>query len=68
MRVGLVCPYDLRSHGGVQAQVLGLARWLTESGHEAYVLAPGTLSDARLAEAELASDRVMSTGGSLAVP
>jgi len=68
MRVGLVCPYDLRSHGGVQAQVLGLARWLTEAGHEAYVLAPGTLSDARLAEAELAADRVMSTGGSVAVP
>jgi phosphatidylinositol alpha-mannosyltransferase len=68
MRVGLVCPYDLRSHGGVQAQVLGLARWLTEAGHEAYVLAPGTLSDARLAEAELAADRVRSTGGSVAVP
>jgi phosphatidylinositol alpha-mannosyltransferase len=68
MRIGLVCPYDLRSHGGVQAQVLGLARWLTEAGHEAYVLAPGTLSDARLAEAELATDRVMSTGGSVAVP
>ena len=68
MRIGLVCPYDLRSHGGVQAQVLGLARWLAEAGHEAYVLAPGTLSDARLAEAELAADRVMSTGGSVAVP
>ena len=68
MRVGLVCPYDLRSHGGVQAQVLGLARWLSEAGHEAYVLAPGTLSDARLAEAELRADRVMSTGGSVAVP
>jgi len=68
MRIGLVCPYDLRSHGGVQAQVLGLARWLTEAGHQAYVLAPGTLSDARLAEAELAAERVVSTGGSVAVP
>ena len=68
MRIGLVCPYDLRSHGGVQAQVLGLARWLSEAGHEAYVLAPGTLSDARLAEAELRADRVRSTGGSVAVP
>ncbi len=68
MRIGLVCPYDLRSHGGVQAQVLGLARWLSEAGHEAYVLAPGSLSDARLAEAELRADRVRSTGGSVAVP
>jgi phosphatidyl-myo-inositol alpha-mannosyltransferase len=68
MRVGLVCPYDLRAHGGVQAQVLGLARWLTEAGHEAYVLAPGTLTDARLAEAGLIPDRVASTGGSVAVP
>ncbi|HET7724969.1 MAG TPA: glycosyltransferase family 4 protein [Propionibacteriaceae bacterium] len=68
MRVGLVCPYDLRAHGGVQAQVLGLARWLTESGHEAYVLAPGTLTDERLAESGLPAARVASTGGSVAVP
>ena len=68
MRIGLVCPYDLRSHGGVQAQVLGLARWLASAGHETYVLAPGTLSDARLAEADLDRDRLTSTGGSVAVP
>ena len=68
MRVGLVCPYDLRAHGGVQAQVLGLARWLTENGHEAYVLAPGTLSNDRLAEAGLPAARIASTGGSVAVP
>lgn len=67
MRVGLVCPYDLRSHGGVQAHVLGLARWLTESGHEVYVLAPGSLNGTRIAETELAAERVVSTGGSVAV-
>ncbi|MHB1008512.1 MAG: glycosyltransferase family 4 protein [Propionibacteriaceae bacterium] len=68
MRVGLVCPYDLRAHGGVQAQVLGLARWLTENGHEAYVLAPGTLTAERLAEAQLPAARIATTGGSFAVP
>ncbi len=68
MRVGLVCPYDLRAHGGVQAQVLGLARWLTQAGHEAYVLAPGVLSEDRLTEAGITADRISSTGGSVAVP
>lgn len=40
MRVGLVCPYSLTVPGGVQAQVLGLARSLRALGHEARVLAP----------------------------
>jgi phosphatidylinositol alpha-mannosyltransferase len=40
MRVGLVCPYSLTVPGGVQAQVLGLARVLRRLGHEARVLAP----------------------------
>ena len=40
MRIGLVCPYSLTMPGGVQAQVLGLARVLRERGHEARVLAP----------------------------
>lgn len=40
MRVGLVCPYSLTVPGGVQAQVLGLARALRALGHEARVLAP----------------------------
>jgi phosphatidyl-myo-inositol alpha-mannosyltransferase len=40
MRVGLVCPYSLTLPGGVQAQVLGLARVLRRLGHEARVLAP----------------------------
>lgn len=68
MRVGLVCPYDLRSHGGVQAHVLGLARWLTAAGHETYVLAPGTLDDTRWSEVGLRPEQVASTGGSVAVP
>ena len=40
MRVGLVCPYSLTLPGGVQAQVLGLARVLRARGIEARVLGP----------------------------
>lgn len=40
MRVGLICPYSLSVNGGVQAQVLGLARTLRVQGVEARVLAP----------------------------
>ncbi len=40
MRVGMVCPYSLTVPGGVQAQVLGLARELRRHGHEARVLGP----------------------------
>jgi phosphatidylinositol alpha-mannosyltransferase len=36
----MVCPYSLSIPGGVQAQVLGLARQLRRSGHEVRVLAP----------------------------
>ena len=40
MRVGLVCPYSLSLPGGVQEQVLGLARTLRTLGHQARVLGP----------------------------
>lgn len=40
MRVGLVCPYSLSFPGGVQGQVLALARSLRRRGIEARVLAP----------------------------
>ena len=40
MRVGLVCPYSLSVSGGVQGQVLGLARSLRSMGHSVRVLAP----------------------------
>lgn len=40
MRIGLVCPYSLTFPGGVQGQVLGLARSLRALGHDARVLAP----------------------------
>ena len=40
MRVGLICPYSLTIPGGVQGQVLGLARSLRTLGHEVRVLGP----------------------------
>src|SRR5690606_21355376 len=40
MRIGMVCPYSLSVPGGVQAQVLGLARELRRHGHEVRVLGP----------------------------
>jgi phosphatidylinositol alpha-mannosyltransferase len=40
VRIGLVSPYSLTLPGGVQGQVLGLARALRAKGHEARVLGP----------------------------
>lgn len=40
LRVGMVCPYSLSVPGGVQMQVLGLARQLRRDGHEVRVLGP----------------------------
>lgn len=40
LRIGMVCPYSLTIPGGVQAQVLGLARSLRAKGHEVRVLGP----------------------------
>lgn len=40
LRIGIVCPYSLTYPGGVQTQVLGLARLLRQMGHKVRVLAP----------------------------
>ena len=40
LRVGMVCPYSMSIPGGVQAQVLGLARTMRRKGVEVRVLAP----------------------------
>ncbi len=40
LRIGMVSPYSLTIPGGVQQQVLGLARSLREKGHEVRVLGP----------------------------
>lgn len=53
MRVALVCPYSLTRPGGVQGQVLGLARALDTAGHDVLVVAP---DDARPPGLERAPD------------
>ena len=40
LRVGMVCPYSLTVPGGVQQQVMGLARAMRAKGHEVRVLGP----------------------------
>ncbi len=40
MRIGIICPYSLTIPGGVQMQVLGLARALRQRGEKVRVLAP----------------------------
>ncbi len=40
MRIGIISPYSLTVPGGVQGQVLGLARALRSRGHEAVALGP----------------------------
>ncbi|HBX79468.1 MAG TPA: glycosyltransferase family 1 protein, partial [Acidimicrobiaceae bacterium] len=40
MRIAMVCPYSLSIPGGVQGQVLGLAKALRERGHFVQVVAP----------------------------
>ena len=40
MRIGLICPYSLTMPGGVQSQVLALARALRRRAHSVRVLAP----------------------------
>jgi phosphatidyl-myo-inositol alpha-mannosyltransferase len=40
LRIGIVCPYSLSIPGGVQEQVMGLARELRRMGYEARVLGP----------------------------
>jgi len=42
VKIAIVCPYDLGAIGGVQGQVISLIAWLTEAGHEAWAVAPGT--------------------------
>lgn len=63
MRIGLVCPYSMDAHGGVQVHVMDLAGELMRRGHEVGVLAPAS----EQVEAEL-PDWVTSAGDSVAIP
>ncbi|NQV07405.1 glycosyltransferase family 4 protein [bacterium] len=42
MKVAVVSPYDFAAFGGVQDQVARLVRWLSEAGHDAWAVAPGS--------------------------
>ena len=63
LRIGLVCPYSFEVPGGVQTHVLGLARYLTEAGHQAHVLGPGELDPS--AAMALGPDRFTGAGGAV---
>jgi phosphatidylinositol alpha-mannosyltransferase len=65
LRVGMVCPYSFDVPGGVQNHVLGLARYLRQSGHRPYVLAPGELGSAAAA---LGLEDFASAGVAMPVP
>lgn len=68
MRVALVCPYSCTVPGGVQAQVLGLARALEAVGDEVVVVAPADEPAGAVAPAELGGARFIAVGHSLPVP
>ncbi|HUO48122.1 MAG TPA: glycosyltransferase family 4 protein, partial [Acidimicrobiales bacterium] len=69
MRVALHCPYSLSRPGGVQGQVVSLARALRAAGHEAVVLAPGESSAAELArDLQLPAVALTVVGRSLSMP
>jgi phosphatidylinositol alpha-mannosyltransferase len=40
MKIGLVCPYNVNKHGGVQEVVLALQQELNKRGHEAKIITP----------------------------
>jgi phosphatidylinositol alpha-mannosyltransferase len=63
LRIALVCPYSLSRPGGVQGQVIGLARAQEAAGHRATVFAP--LDDA--GDAPTGVDLV-ATGRSVSLP
>lgn len=61
MRVGIVCPYDWNTPGGVQAHIRDLAAELTRRGHTVSVLTPAE-DDTDL------PDYVVAAGRPVAVP
>lgn len=41
MRIAMVSPYAVDQPGGVQDQAASLVRWLSDEGHDAWLVAPG---------------------------
>lgn len=66
MRIGIVSPYSLTSPGGVQGQVLGLARALRLRGHEVRVLGPCDGFPPETGITALGRSTLLETNGSIA--
>ncbi|HEY8217201.1 MAG TPA: glycosyltransferase family 4 protein [Acidimicrobiia bacterium] len=66
LRVALVCPYSLSVEGGVQLQVLGLARALRGLGVDARVLAPSDGPPPEAGITSLGPSRGFPSNGSIA--
>ncbi len=60
MKIAELCPYSLSVPGGVQGQVIGLARAMRNLGHEVEIIAPS--------DAPLSIESVRSIGPSIRVP
>jgi phosphatidyl-myo-inositol alpha-mannosyltransferase len=66
LRIGMVCPYSLTIPGGVQMQVLALARELRRDGHVVQVLAPCDGSPPEAGVTALGKSIPFATNGSVA--
>jgi phosphatidylinositol alpha-mannosyltransferase len=66
VRIGLVCPYSLSLPGGVQGQVLGLARALRALGHPTRVLGPTDGPPPDVGVTALGSSVALAANGSMA--
>lgn len=66
MRIGLVCPYSLTLPGGVQGQVLGLARALRAAGHPTRVLGPSDGPPPDVGVTALGRSLALAANGSMA--
>jgi phosphatidylinositol alpha-mannosyltransferase len=66
LRIALICPYSLSVEGGVQLQVLGLARALRELGVDARVLAPSDGPPPEAGITSLGPTRGFPSNGSIA--
>jgi phosphatidylinositol alpha-mannosyltransferase len=66
LRIGMVCPYSLTIPGGVQMQVLGLARALRSLGHVVQVLAPSDGPPPEAGVTALGKSIPFATNGSVA--
>lgn len=67
MRIGLVCPYDLGRHGGVQQQVVDIGRLLAAAGEKVTIIGPGAEAVAAVAYgvAEVGRVRPVRANGSV---